>query len=461
MKNKTVNESLKICIENYGCSANYNNGEIIAGILKKAGHEIVGKSGESKADIIILNTCTVKEPTEKKILKRIKKIPKNKKLIVAGCMPEVQADEIRKIRKDASLLGVGRIEKITELVEKLKQGKNKKYSEGQKSLYKNSFCPSDIASDSLVKYLSHLLYIGGNKETKLLLPRIRKNPVIEIVQISEGCNQNCSYCIVRLAKGELVSYPADKIVEEIKQSVKQGCKEIWITSQDNASYENSLPDLLKKITSVEGDFMVRIGMMNPVHIIPIKKELIKIYKNRKIFKFLHIPVQSGNDRVLKLMNRKYSVAEFKKIISDFRKEIPDITISTDIICGFPTETEKEFKDSLKLVKELRFDVVNVSRFGARPGTAAAKMKQIHGNETKKRSQEMTRLCNKIISENMKKWKGTKQKILVDEFGKKKGQFVGRTMNYLPVVVEGKFKLGDSLTVKITDSKEHYLVGVEK
>ncbi len=430
MKNKTPNEPLKICIENYGCSANYNNGEIIAGLLKKAGHEIVGKSGESKADIIILNTCTVKEPTEKKIMKRIKKIPKNKKLIVAGCMPEVQADEIRKIRKDASLLGIGRIEKITELVEKLKQGKNQNY-------------------------------IGGNKETKLLLPRIRKNPVIEIVQISEGCNQNCSYCIVRLAKGELVSYPAEKIVEEIKQSVKQGCREIWITSQDNAAYENGLAELLEQIVKIEGNFMVRVGMMNPAHIIPIKKELIKAYKNKKIFKFLHIPVQSGNDRVLKLMNRKYSAAEFKKIISDFRKEIPGITISTDIICGFPTETDAEFRDSLKLVKELRFDVVNVSRFGARPGTAAAKMKQIHGRETKMRSQKMTRLSKSLIKDNLKKWKGTNQKILVDEFGKKKGQFVGRTENYLPVVVEGKFKLGDSLTVKITDSKEHYLTGVEK
>ncbi|MDP2750473.1 MAG: tRNA (N(6)-L-threonylcarbamoyladenosine(37)-C(2))-methylthiotransferase [Nanoarchaeota archaeon] len=422
---------MKIYIENYGCSANYNNGEIIAGLLKKAGHQLIKE--DKTAKIIILNTCTVKQPTENKIIKRIKQIPKSKKLIIAGCMPEVQAEELKKLRKDLHLLGIGNIGKINELVEKIRQGKNK----GSHS------------------------YIGENKETKLLLPKIRRNPAINIVQISEGCNQNCAYCIVRIAKGSLVSYPADKIIQEIKQSIKEGCKEIWITSQDNAAYENNLVVLLNEFCKVEGDFMVRVGMMNPAHILKMKKDLIDIYKNKKIFKFLHIPIQSGNDRILDLMNRKYSANDFRKIISDFRKEIPEMTVGTDIICGFPTETDDEFNDSLKLIKQLRISVVNVSRFGPRKGTAAAKMKQLPGWQTKKRSQELARLFKKISEDKLKKYIGTKQNILIDEIGRKKGQFIGRTMNYLPVVVEGKpkkLRLGELIEVNVIDSKTHHLVG---
>ena len=434
---------MRIYIENYGCSANYNNGEIIAGILQKAGHELLDRKNEKKADAIILNTCTVKIPTETKILKRIKDVPKKQKLIVSGCMPEVQSAEIKKSRKDVFLVGLD-IEQIGEVVKALEDIRKK---DGRKKNSRNSQVSLPVK----------------NREIKLLLPKIRKNPIVSIIQISEGCNQKCTYCIVRIAKGALVSYPSDKIIEEVKQSIKDGCKEIWLTSQDNAAYEHSLPELIKKITSLEGEFMLRIGMMNPTHALPIADELISAYKNKKVFKFLHIPVQSGNNRILNLMKREYTAAQFRKLIMKFRKEISEITISTDIICGFPTETKKEFEDSLRLVNEIKPDILNISRFGARPCTAAAKMKQLHGNETKKRSQELTQLFSRISAEKNRKYLGRKMDILIDEYGKNKNgknknQFIGRTKNYLPVVVSGRFKLGQRVKVKITETRMHYLTG---
>ncbi len=454
---------MKIYIENYGCSANYNNGEILAGVLQKAGHEIIGRKEEKKADIIILNTCTVKIPTETKILRRIKEISKKQKLIISGCMPEVQSAEIKKARKDTSLIGIGNIERASEVVEALKKEGSKPVS----LIGKNSWISNDMPNDrnmEINREINKGINNELNREIKLLLPKIRKNPVVSIIQISEGCNQKCAYCIVRIAKGALVSYPSDKIIEEARQSIRDGCKEIWLTSQDNAAYENGLPELIRKITSLDGEFMLRIGMMNPAHALPIADGLISAYKNKKVFKFLHIPVQSGNERVLEAMNRKHTAAQFRKLVLKFRKEIPEITLSTDIICGFPTETKKEFEDSLRLVNEIRPDILNISRFGARPGTAAAKMKQLHGNETKKRSQELTHLFSKISAEKNKKYLGKEFEVLIDEYGKNKNQlknknqFIGRTQNYLPVVVSGRFKLGQKAKVKITEARMHYLTG---
>ena len=220
-----------------------------------------------------------------------------------------------------------------------------------------------------------------NKESaiKVSLPKLNKNKVIDIIQILEGCNGNCSYCIVKHVKPTLFFFPKHEIVNEVKNAVDKGCKEIWITSQDNGAYglENNdisqLPSLLRKIVSIPGEFFVRVGMMNPNNILPMLDELIEVFKSDKLFKFIHIPVQSGNNDILTKMNRKYSVNEFMKIVNEFRKTIPKITISTDVICGFPSETYEQFEDTLDLINEIKPDHLNISRFGARPGTAAQNM----------------------------------------------------------------------------------------
>ena len=180
---------------------------------------------------------------------------------------------------------------------------------------------------------------------------------------------------------------------------------------------------------------------------PILNKLIKAYKSDKIFKFLHIPVQSGNNEVLKAMNRYYRIEDFKKIIKAFRKTFPRITISTDIICGFPGETEKQFNDSLKLIKETKPSVLNISRFWSRPGTKAEKLKQIPGWIIKERSRALTKLFHEIALEQNRKWINWKGAVLIDEKGKN-NTWVGRNLSYKPVIIKGNHKLGDIVKVKI-------------
>ena len=421
----------KIFIKTFGCSANYNNSEIMAGLLIEAGHKIV--SEPKNADLIIINTCTVKLPTENRVKKSIRNFLKlNKKIIIAGCMPEVQKDLIREIAPNASLVGPHYVKDISEVAEK-------------------------ILADKTVEK------IGKRNEVKLNCPELRKNQIIQIVQISEGCDGKCTYCIVKLAKGKLFSYPEEEIVKQIESGIKNNCKEIWLTSQDTAAYgqdiKTNLVSLLKKIIAIEDDFKVRIGMMDPNNLILILNDLITLMKSEKIFKFLHIPVQSGNDDILKAMKRLYTINEFKKIIKKLRKEIPEITISTDIICGFPGETEEQFDDSVNLIKETKPDVLNISRFWPRPGTKAILMKnQVHGRITKKRSQILTKEFNKVCTEKNKKWLNWKGEILVDEIGQK-GSFIGRNYCYKPVVIKSKNNLlGKKVNVKISEVTNHTLRG---
>jgi len=421
----------KIFIKTFGCSANYNNSEIMAGLLVKKGHKIV--SEPRKADLIIVNTCTVKLPTENRVKKSIRNFLKlKKKIIIAGCMPEVQKDLIREIAPNASLVGPHHVKSVVDVVDKVLKNKTSEK-------------------------------IGKRNEVKLNCPELRKNPIVQIVQISEGCNGECTYCIVKLAKGKLFSYPENEVLKQIESGIKGNCKEIWLTSQDTAAYgqdiKTNLVELLKKIISIKGNFKLRIGMMDPNNVILILDDLIKILKSDKIFKFLHIPVQSGNDEILKKMKRPYTIDEFKRIINKLRKEIPEITISTDIICGFPSETEEQFNDSLKLIKEIKPDVLNISRFWPRPGTKAANMEnQIHGNITKKRSQEMTKVFNKLSFEKNKKWISWKGPILIDEKGKE-NSFVGRNYCYKPIVVKSnKDLLGKKINIKVNEVTNHTLRG---
>jgi MiaB/RimO family radical SAM methylthiotransferase len=255
----------------------------------------------------------------------------------------------------------------------------------------------------------------------------------------------------------------DAIRQDVKSHLKTGCREIWITSNDTGAYmveqggKQKLSELLENILSVPLDFKVRVGMMNPGNTITILDQLIEIYKNPKMFKFLHIPVQAGNNEILKSMNRRYSAEDFINVVEAFRKEIPEITISTDIIVGFPSETEEQFNDSLKIIQKTRPDVLNISRYAAREGTIAAKMKQLSTNELKRRSRLMTELYRKIAFENNRKWLGWKGKILIDEEGKN-NSWIGRNYCYKPVIVKGNFKLGYEIEVRIFDSTSFDLRG---
>lgn len=411
----------KIYFQTHGCSTNFSETEVMQGLLKESGFEIVAQPEE--ADIIIINICTVKgEDTALRGIRKLKEDFPDKKLVVAGCISREIIEPIREITEDAPLINTHNIRGIVGLVE-------------------------ELLNDNIVEMLTK----GG--EIKINLPKVRRNSIIGIVPILSGCNNECSYCSVKLIKGRLFSYPIENVVDDVKECLKDGCKEIWITSMDNAAYglekgKSKLPELMKEVLAVNKSFFVRIGMMNPGDLKPILNEMMEVYKNPKMFKFLHIPFQSGNNEILKLMNRKYKVEDFKEIVRMFKREIPNITISTDIIAGFPTEAEEQFKDSLELIKELKPDVLNISMYKDRPRTRAAQMEQLAPGVSKDRTRLLTDIFGNISRMNNEKWIDWQGNVLIDEIGKE-DSFIGRNIYYKPVIVRGDFKLGDVVRVKVT------------
>jgi MiaB-like tRNA modifying enzyme len=422
----------KIFFISFGCASNLADSEIMKGLLAKK-FKLVEKPEES--DLIIINTCVVKTPTEKRMISKIKEFTeKGKALIVAGCMPKTEKEIIEKINPKASLIGPNSIEKIVDASELALKGEK-------------------------------VVFLKDLRKPKLCLPRIQKNKIIRIIQIAEGCAwRNCKYCIVKLARGKIFSYPLELIKKEAKQAIKEGNKEIWLTSQDTSSYgfesgNLKLPLLLKEICKIEGKFFVRVGMMNPLFTKRILDDLIEAYKNEKIFKFLHLPIQSFSEKVLEDMGRGYKPQDALEIIEKFYKTFPDLTFSTDIIVGFPSESEEDFEQTLKFIEKFKPDIVNISKFGPRPKTEAAKMKELPSSVVRKRSKEAFELTRKISLEKNQKWLGWEGECLIDEKGLKKGTFIARNFAYKPIIIKSKKNLlGSFEKIRITEAKSNYLIG---
>ncbi|HYB04717.1 MAG TPA: tRNA (N(6)-L-threonylcarbamoyladenosine(37)-C(2))-methylthiotransferase, partial [Nitrososphaerales archaeon] len=302
-----------------------------------------------------------------------------------------------------------------------------------------------------------LISLESSKLVKLGLPRSRLNCVVGIVEISSGCLSSCTFCQVKLVKGTVFSYPEDELVQEAASLISQGAKEIWLTSTDNAAYgrdsKTTLPSLIRGITSLPGDFKIRLGMMNPLLTERDLEDLVSCLRSDKVFKFLHLPVQSGSDRILKVMQRGYTVSDFEAVVDLVRRAVPEITLSTDIIVGFPTETEEEFSESMALLERVKPDVLNLSRFGARNGTKAAIMEgQISSETAKRRSSLMTGLSKRIQNERNRAWLGWKGPVLVDE--QVKGAVVGRNFAYKPCLITsdyGAYSLGSEVEIEVTNA----------
>ncbi len=403
----------KIFIRTFGCSLNQSDSEQMAGVLTQAGFIIIQKPED--ADLLILNSCTVKSPTENSLFKEIKKW-KNKRLVIAGCIPQTDKEKL----KEYSLIGTKNLHQIVEVVQETLKGN-----------------------------LIQILTSKGNPN--LTLPRIRKNRNIGIIPISRGCLGSCTFCKTKAARGNLQSYPPKDILYLAEKYLNEGANELWLTSQDCGCYgfdiNTNLAELLEQLTKLPADFKIRIGMTNPDHLLKILPELVQAYKHKKVFRFLHLPIQSGNDHTLTAMKRNYSVKEFKTIISAFRKEIPDITVSTDIICGFPGETEEQFQASLDLISWLKPLVLNLSRFWPREKTPAAKMKnQLVSRIVKERSRKLHQLFRELGKKENEKELGRIKEVLIEE--KIKNGFVGRDENYRPIIIQETAELGQKARVKI-------------
>ncbi len=343
----------KFNIVTFGCAANQADSEVMRTLLSRKYEE----SNLEEADIVIVNTCGVKGPTENKIVDFIRRL-KNEKVIIAGCLPKINKPRLEKEFPNYSMMGPDQVLDVVNIFERVLNGER-------------------------------VVELSAKYCERLILTRSKN---IDIIPISQGCLGACTYCATKFARGTLRSYPPEKIINRIKSS---NASTFYLTSQDNGCYGfdigTNLVELLSKIVKIDKKFKIRNGMMNPNHVLKIVDGLVEVYKDEKIIKFAHIPVQSGSNIVLKHMRRLYTVEDFKQVVKRFRDEIPNIRISTDIIVGYPTETEEDFKQTLDLIREIKPEVLNISKFYSRPGTEASKLKQLPSQIIKERSRKLAEL----------------------------------------------------------------------
>jgi len=254
-------------------------------------------------------------------------------------------------------------------------------------------------------------------------------------------------------------------VRRVETDVSRSFREVWLTAQDTACYGRDtgadLGELLRCVCSVDGDFKVRVGMMTPSLVLDMLDGVVDAFRDEKVFKFLHLPVQSGDDGILKRMRRFYSAADFKMIVDKFRVSFPEFTLATDVICGFPGESEEAFTRTLDLLEEVKADVVNVSKFFARPGTRAAGMQKdfVAADEVKRRSVRAGALAKKLAFDRNRRWVGWTGEVLIDEVGKVSGSWVGRNFAYKPVALRSaESLLGKTVRVKIVNAFPTFLEG---
>lgn len=426
-----------------GCKSNrYETGEI-ARDARRQGYEIVDFN--SPADVYIINTCTVTQLADKKSRRAIRQAKKrnpNAKVIVTGCYAEVSPEEIKKM-PEADLI--------------IKNSDKKKVLKclGVKN---NSYGLPALPA--------------GRRVACSTPPRVRENLMIE-----DGCEEFCKYCIVPYARGKVKSKPVERVIEEAKNLVCAGAKEIVLTGinlgaygldeSKNSKFEirdsgleigNSLPRLLKELTSIDSLLRIRLSSIEPMY---VTDELIEAIKaNPKVCKHLHIPLQSGSTKVLKLMGRKYPAVQFKALIKRMRLKIKGVALNTDIIVGYPGESEKDFKDTMKLVKDLKFSRVHVFHFSPRPGTAGATMPdRIDPAIITARANKMRALRSNLMRNFAREAMRTPQEVLVESRDKKTGLLEGLTESYIRVLFKGRDSLiGKLVKVRIKGVRDEHAVG---
>ncbi|MDR0913222.1 MAG: tRNA (N(6)-L-threonylcarbamoyladenosine(37)-C(2))-methylthiotransferase [Methanobrevibacter sp.] len=420
----------KVFIETFGCTFNKADSEIIAGNLIENGIVLVDKI--DNADVAIVNTCYVKNPTESKVTTRIHKLQKEfpeLKIVVSGCMVEIDPEKLNKIAPNSSWIGPHKLNTATEVV--------------------NATINGNILRKS-----------GFTKDSKVGLVKKSFDKHIHIIQICEGCLGACTYCCTRFARGPLNSYPIEDIVTEAKEAINNGAVEIQLTAQDTAAFGKDtgekLSTLITKIATLDGEFRVRIGMMHPKNLGDDLNDVINGYKHDKIYKFIHLPIQTGSNKVLKEMKRGHTVEEYYDIVKQFKIAIPEITLATDIIVGYPTENNDDFKDTVNFLKDLKPNIIHLSKYKHRKGASSSNLDEIPYDLMKKRSKYLSEIKTAITKNENNELIGKTVKAIVIEKGKKSG-YLAKTDNYLPLILEDA-EIGKFVNVKITEVTGTYLKG---
>jgi len=416
---------MRVYIETYGCALNRGDSAIMATVLSERGHEITENLNE--AEVVIINTCAVRLETEERMKQRIRELRRTgKRLVVAGCLAGALPATVSALAPEASMLGPQAVERIAEVVESPERQ----------------------------------VILEGTKAVKV--PRIFEGKIF-IVPIADGCAGECSFCITKLARRKLRSYPMREIVEAVKEAVAKGAVEVELTAQDTAAYgldlggKVRLPDLVEKVAEIEGNFMVRVGMMTPEQAMSIVDGLVEALNMEKVYKFVHLPVQSGSDKVLKLMNRKYTIDEYKRLVKELRSKVPGLSVPTDISVGHPGEDEEDFQQTLDLMKELRFERIHLAMYSIRPNTVSAGLPQVPDSVKKERMKTAMGLYESIAYDIHSEYVGKTVEVLTTELGRK-GSVIGRLRNYIPVVVKNESSLGNWVKVVIEEASFYDLRG---
>ncbi|OPY51078.1 MAG: coproporphyrinogen III oxidase [Methanosaeta sp. PtaU1.Bin112] len=419
---------MKFYIETFGCTANLGNSQDLSRALQEMDHI---PSTLEDADTVIVNTCAVTEKTERKVLRRLGQL-QGERLIVAGCLSVTVPESINGIRCRARLGLLNR---------------------------SSAACISALFQKSVRRNMGELP--ASRRLEALPFSLSTSDSLCAVVNVAEGCNGSCSYCIVARARGRLKSRSEDDVAAQVKELAALGAAEVQISAQDTAAYGSDigtdLGRLLSRLAEIPGDFRLRVGMMNPNSALMIKDQLIAAYQSPKIYRFLHIPVQSGSPEILRSMGRKYSAEDFLKLVSDFRSFFPKITVITDVITGFPGETDEDFMQTVRLIDRLQPDKVNITRFSPRPGTAAAFMYDMPDRIKKDRSRELTRLWLHIAAQRNSQYIGQVLQARITERGRD-GTMKARTENYLGVIIKGHPNLGTSIGVLVDECNAFYVTG---
>lgn len=407
MENKEKQEAKKVAFITLGCKVNQYETNAMTQKFIESGYEVV--SHHEKADIYIVNTCTVTNMSDRKsrqMLRRVKDLNKNSIVVACGCYVQVAKDELEKIEEIDIVLGNNEKNNIVEYVENYIK-ENRKNIQIEDVMYQKEFV--DFGD------------VTYTEKTRA------------VIKVQDGCDRFCSYCIIPYARGRVRSRKPESVISEIEKIAKEGIKEVVITGIHVASYgkefkeEYRLIDLLEEINKIEGIERIRLGSIEPLLITEnFMKRLIKL---EKICHHFHLSLQSGCDETLKRMNRRYTTKEFINIVNILRKYYKDVILTTDIIVGFPGETEEEFNKTYEFLKQIKFYKMHIFKYSPRKGTKAAQMKeQINGNVKEERSQKLIQLSDENEKEYNKEYIGQEIEVLFEE--EKDGIYKGHTKNYI-------------------------------
>ncbi len=419
-------------LETYGCSLNASDSDLIAGRLHKLDSLRVTELDE--AEVLIFNTCGVKEPTEDRIIHRLEEVSRlGKPVIVAGCLPRISLDRVKKaIPSFAAILGPQSIESLGTILKRVLSGER------------------------------GIVHLASDESSKLSYFEGPPNTTICTVPICEGCLGSCAYCAVRFARGPVRSYQVDELADVVERCVHLGYREIRLTSQDAGVFGDdtgaTLPTLLRRLDQIEGPHKFRLGMFNPNLVLNSLNELLEAMSSDHYFRFFHVPLQSGSDRILQKMNRLYTTDEWSSIVHKISNLFPMSTIATDIIVGFPEETDDDFEQTMDIIRKVRPTVVNISKYGDRPGTVASRSrKKVDTRIKKDRSRALSSLVAEISLESNQRWIGWSGMVLVAGPGPK-GGYVCRNESYRPIIVDDDLTAGDLVNVRVVSAGRTHLIG---